>query len=261
MPGKLRLHFSKAFNGDVWEQSLWENFLLVTERDQEGMQVSFSLIDLKTGGAVFEGLSFEESWWIGAYHFFAEVVVFQVFEDSQNIEARSYFAFDVHTHEALWSLGQVMAVGRRDKFVQLRSREAGDALFWIDITTGETLGTIPDEISTSTISHDAVFPLHYVEESSHFRTVSAFLKNRLNVESFGAIDYLECSGLVLVGYHLKNGSKVSFNLLVLNEHGVELMHRELDGELDGLSSGAFFIAGEQLIFVVGRKLVESYLIG
>ena len=218
-------------------------------------------MDLTNGQMLFEDLQFEEGWWISVYHFFNGIAVFQVYEDSQDIEAKSYFAFDTQAEEALWSMDKVQAVGRQGHFVQLRAEEAGDALFWIDSRSGETFGAFPDQNMLADIPHAAQFPLHYTEEVPYFQTVQAFLKQRFDVEIHEACDYLETERLICIAYHQRKPESLSHHLLVLDREGTPLLHQLLDESLQGLVSGAFFIAGEQLIFVEGRRTLKSYLIG
>ena len=258
---KLNFHFSKSFQADVWQQSLDQGQLLLTIRDAEKLEVSFSLLNLIDGTLVFEGLQFEEAWWISAYHFFDGVVVFQVYEDSQDIEAKSYFAFDLASQEAIWVMDKVQAVGRQGQFLQLRSDEAGDALFWINIQTGETYGERPEEYSSEDILQSTRFPLHYTEELSHFNTVQAFLRKQFDIQIDEACDYLEYGDLIFIAYHQRESNNLSHHLLVLDQEGNQVHQQLLDEGLQGLVSGAFFIAGEQLIFVEGRRTLKSYIIG
>lgn len=261
MSKKLHLHFSKSFSANIWEQSLSEDRILFTLRDQEKMQVSFSLMDLSDGSLIFEDISFEENWWVSAYHFFGNVIVFQFFEDTQNIESKSYFALDINSHEAIWSLEEVMAVGRSGDFIQLRTTGADEGVFWIDIRSGETHESKPDDYIPNGTSYEQQFPLHYTEESPHFGTLRAFLKQKISVEAKGAFDYLERDGLIMMAWHEAGAEGLEHGLLVLTEEGELLLRQPLDTKLKGLVSGAFFIAGEQLIFVEGRNTLKSYLIG
>ena len=257
---QLKLHFSKSFEADVWDQNLSSGRLLLSLRDTERMEASFSLLDLKTGTFEFEGLTFEENWWVSVYHFFEETVVFQVFEDTQDIESKSYFALDLTSQEAIWSLDGVITLGRQGDFLQMKTPEEGVAPFWLDIRSGETIEFLPKEYLTEDIQNGERSPLHYTEEGPYFATIQTFLKDKLGVEALKACDYLEYKSNAFIGYHIQGKGGLEHFVLVLTERGEVLLHEKREEGLKGLISGAFFIAGEQLIFVSGRKTLNSYVI-
>ncbi len=260
MVKKLELHFSKPFEADIWEQSISGNSLLLTTRDAEAMNVSFSLVDLSDGRLVFEGLAFEEDWWVSVYHYFGEVALFQVYEDTQDIEARNYFAMDLKSQEAIWSLDAVKGLGRQGHFVQMKPREEESESFWVDIRSGEVHDNLPEEIVGNDISFQTRYPLHYTEEGTYFQTVRQFLAKRHGIEIVKACDYLEYKDYAFIAYHQQAGESLEHFLSVISPQGELILHQKRDSGLKGLVSGAFFIAEEQLIFVEGRKTLKSYLI-
>lgn len=260
MVKKLELHFSRPFEADIWEQSISDSRLLLTMRDAQSLNVSFSLMNLTDGSFIFEDLTFEEDWWVSVYHFFSDVALFQVYEDTQDIEARSYFALDLNSQEAIWSLDSVIALGRQGDFVQMRSREDESDPFWIDIRSGEVLNSFPEEIVVGDISYQVKSPLHYTEEGAHFQTVKQFLAQRHGIEIVKACDYLEYRNHAFIAYHKQAGESLEHFLSVISPGGELILHQKRDSDLKGLISGAFFIAEEQLIFVEGRKTLKSYLI-
>lgn len=257
---KLQLHFSKAFDADIWEQSLSGNKLLITTRDSASMQVAFSLLNLADGSFVFEDIAFEESWWLSVYHFFGGVAVFQVYEDTQDIEARSYFALDLNSQEAIWSIEDVAAIGRKDDYLQMRPDDTESTPFWLDIRSGEAFDEFPQEYVPSYICETAMSPLHYTETGAYFETVQRFFKEQLGIVMVSACDYLEYAEHAFVAYHGQAADELEHFMLVLNKAGEVVFHQKRDWGLKGLVSGTFFIVGEQLIFVEGKRTLNSYLI-
>ena len=256
----MQLHFSQVFQGDIWHQSLSGDRLLLTIRDQEQLKVSFTLLDLRTGKRLFEALSFEEEWWISTYHFFENTVVFQVYEDSQDMDRKHYFALDISSQEVIWEMDQVQATGRHGDLIQLKSLEAGEVLFYLDIRTGETFGNWPENYSEPIISDSPQHPLHYVEEGDHFDTIKAFGSRKLGKILVGACDYLEYRQLVFLAYHTREEAGMSNELVVINPEKGMLLNKTLCQNMKGLTSGAFFIVQEQLIFVEGKNTLNSYII-
>ena len=256
----MQNHFSQVFQGDIWQQSLSGDQLLLTIRDQEQLKVSFSLLDLGSGELLFDGLSFEEEWWISPYHFFENTIVFQVYEDSQDMDRKHYFAMNVAAQEIIWELDKVQATGRQGHFIQLKSVEAGEVLFYLDIRSGETFSSPPENYSDQTISDPARHPLHYVEEGDHFDTIKAFGMRKLGKTLVGACDYLDYEGLIFLAYHYRQEAGLTNELVVLDPEKGTLMQKILCEGSKGLTSGAFFIVHEQLIFVEGKNTLNSFII-
>jgi len=257
---KLQLHFSHAFQGDIWQQSLSGPCLLITSRDHEALQVSFSLLHLPDGQFWFEGMTFDEPWWIDVYHFYDQTIVFQVYEDSNDIEQKSYLAIDIHDHEVIWTMDKVAATGRHGHYLQLKSLEAGDVLFYLDVRSGETFTSMPENNSDEAISEGLRHPLLYTEESPFFDTIKAFGSKKLGKDIVGACNYLEHNQLVFLAYHYPKADLQVNELVVLNHASKPILQRVLHEGNSGLVADAFFIAHEQLIFVEGKNTLNSYII-
>ena len=257
MKKQLQAHFSHSFRGDIWQQSLSGHWLLITLRDTEQMQVSFSMLDLRDGSLLFEEMTFDENWWIDACHFFGETIVFQVYEDSQDIEQKTYFALNIHEHEVLWSLDKVVTTGRHGHYLQLKSLEE-DVLFFLDIRNGETFSEAPENYADQPIAETLRHPLLYTEESPFFETIRAFGVQKFGKELTKGCHYLEQNGLVLMAYQYETAAGLTQELVVLDPASKPLLQRVLHRGNRGLASEAFFIACEKLIFVEGKNTLNGF---
>lgn len=257
MSKQLQHHFSHGFDADIWEVLSFGNQLLITIRDSESLAVRFSLFDLNAGDFLWKDISFEESWWISVYHFAGDVIVFQTYDDTQNIEARSVFGFDTTTLEATWSVDDVKLFNVQSGVLQLAAISDPIYQFKIDLRTGAEVNepTISSEPSEST---ETFYPTHYEPENPHFLTVSKFLKEKLSVELVGSCDYLEWDQYFSVAVNTKEGAGYKLDLFVFNLNGDLLLQQVLERELNGLATGTFFIVNQALIFVEGKRNLIVY---
>ncbi|MFT7151040.1 MAG: hypothetical protein ACI82Q_002915 [Nonlabens sp.] len=257
MSKQLQHHFSHGFDADIWEVFSFGNQLLITIRDSEALAVRFSLFDLNAGDFLWKDISFEESWWISVYHFAGDVIVFQTYDDTQNIEARSVFGFDTTTLEATWSVDDVKLFNIQSGVLQLAAISDPIYQFKIDLRTGA-------EVNEPTISLEPValsetfYPTHYEPESPHFVTVAKFLKDKLSLELVGSCDYLEWDQYFAVAINTKDAAGYKLDLFVFNLNGDLLLHQLLESELKGLATGTFFIVNQALIFVEGKRNLIVY---
>lgn len=257
MSKQLQHDFSQDFNADIWEVLSYGNQLLITTRDSEALTVSFSLFDLGTKSFLWKDISFDESWWISVYHFTEGVIIFQTYDDTQNIEARSIFGFDTIHLEAIWSVDEVKLFNVSSGLLTLASINDPEAQFRIDIRTGMEFDQ-EEEISVEDKGLYTTYPLHYEPESPHFETVSRYLKERLDVVLEGSCDYLEWEGHFAVSVNTRENTGYNLDLFVFSLEGELLLHQSLEKGLKGLATGTFFIVNQALIFVEGKRNLVFY---
>lgn len=257
MSKQLRLDFSHGFDADIWEVLSFGNRLLITTRDSEALAVRFSLLDLDRGEFVWKDISFDESWWISVYHFAGDFIVFQTYDDTQNIEARSVFGFDTTSMEATWAVENVKLFNVQSGLLQLAAISDPAYQFKIDIRTGAETNE-PSNSSEVMVSTVTSYPTHYEPESPHFATVTKFLKEKQSVELIGSCDYLEWDEYFAVAANTKEDTGYTLDLFVFTLSGELLMHQLLEKGLKGLATGTFFIVNQGLIFVEGKRNLNVY---
>ncbi|NVK84434.1 MAG: DUF4905 domain-containing protein [Cytophagia bacterium] len=254
VPTVLKSKFSHLFDAPIWETKSASHLILVNTRDNEKLESKFALIDLQSYELMWEGLQFEDEWWVSAYHMTNEMVVFQKFEDSQNIDDRSVFGFDLTAQESVWAMENVKLTGARANQLYLQDEDEGKLIFNIEAKDwDEKLEQVVDE-------SEAFYPVHYEADNEHFSTVARFLKLKAEIEVKGSCDYLESHGLIFIAANHVVDEKKSLTLCVFNETGELLLMNELENNVKGLVSGAFFIVKDALIFVTGKNELKIYSI-
>lgn len=254
MPSVLKLKFSYRFNSPIWESKTSDRYLLINNRNSDSFESSFSLIDLNESQLLWEGLRFEEEWWVSVYHMTDQVIVFQQFEDTQDIDNRSVFGFDSLTQESLWSMENVHLSGASGDQLFMNSGEEESLIFNIHKKDWDS------ERHQSRVENGIEYPIHYEKDNKHFDTVARFLKSKQQIELIGSCDYLESHDLIFIAANHVFEGKKSLSLYVFDESGRLLLDESLESGVKGLVSGAFFIAKEALIFVTGKNELKIYSI-
>lgn len=257
MSKQLELVFSHHFKTDIWEVLPSGDRLLITTRDSESLQVSFSLFDIEKNEFLWENISFEESWWISVYDFSGDVIVFQTYNDTQDIEARSAFGFDIHSTEALWSINDIKLNKASNGRLSVMPLSGEHESFLINTRTGEELDSTEHFDSDST-EIDKRFPIHYEPDNPHFETLASFISTKLDLKLLGSCDYLEVEEFFAMAINSKAEVGYNLDLFVFSHEGDLLLQKPLDRELKGLASGTFFIASQALIFVEGKRNLVFY---
>ena len=257
---QLQLQFSEVFPTDIWETALSNNHLLISCRNGDAMEATFSLFNLEDYRFEWKSLGFDENWWVTVYAFVEDVIVFQIFNDSQNIEERSVFGFDINTQEAIWSVDNINVMGLNGFALSLKINDDEAEVFTIDIRTGNEKSDATEDFSTKTMSKNLILPFHYTGDGQHFGTVAQFLKEFATVSLFGACDYLEYKGLIFISAHEKLEQNLTNKLYVFDSNGELVLEEVLAESSKGLASDTFYIVNEQLIFVKEKREVKCYLI-
>ncbi|MFT7381857.1 MAG: hypothetical protein ACI9Z3_001749 [Roseivirga sp.] len=257
---QLNLQFSETFPSDIWETALSGEYLLIGCREGDKMEATFSLYDLKQHNFLWKSISFDESWWVSIYAFVDNIIVFQIFNDSQNIEARSLFGFEITRMEAVWSVDNVNVLGLSGQVLKLKSQETENDFFKIDITTGEEIKLDSEKLDQENVSNGIILPFHYTEENPYFQTVKQFLAEFADLHLVGACDYLEYNGLILISAHEKLEQNLSNTIVVFDGSGNLILKEVLAEQSKGLASDTFYIVNEQLIFVKEKREMKGYLI-
>lgn len=238
--------FSFNFKSSIWELHHWNELLLVTTKDQEQLQTTFHLIDTVKEEVIFQDISFEESWWISVFLFNGRQIVFQVYNDTQDIEHRTAFCFDLSSEEVLWSVEGVKL--QQINASTIRCTGLGDEAdsFLMNVSTGESI----DRPALEEASAKVFFPQTYGSENEYYPLLSSFLDKRKVVDFVEPIEYLEYQNWIVFGLNFHHEHTYSLKLFVYEAvEGELLFEKVLDDKMDGHALGAFFILEQALIFV------------
>jgi uncharacterized protein DUF4905 len=265
VPVKLPHLFSEAFEAPIWEMHLSGNYLLISTRNKEKFEVMFNLFDLTSNTFLWKDIVFEEPWWIGVSHFYNDVIVFHTYANSQDLEQKSIFGYNIIDKDVIWAFDQTSPVQMNEgSIVCLRIDEKEKVLININLEDGSFSDVELEENtkkkSSELISNLCHNPLHYVEGSTAFESVAKFLKLQFNIEILGACEYLEYKTCIIVSYFEKSDENLVNTLVILDEKMKIIDSYVLDSSLKGLASDTFFIVNEALIFVRNKNLLLGLLI-
>lgn len=265
MAVKVQQLFHLTFGAPIWSMTLSDDarLLLISIRDEHAHEVTYQALDLQRGGLLWEGLSFEESWWTSLHACHNEVLVFSAQHDQQNPDNKSYFGLQLHTQELCWQLDDfhLHEVGNRGLSGWYLQDEPG-TLRYFDLATGEE--SKPKTLSLAADQQDHTkevqFPLHYTEESGHFDTFKRYLRHSIQAEPKGAIDYLELPRVVIMSGYVAMAKKLENFLLMLSAEGETLLYDTLGKELTGLAADTFFVCQGQLLYIKNKNELIGYAI-
>lgn len=231
MQGKLVLNFSKTFEGKVWNvtEMAQKGLLILEIRDESKREASFSAFQFKKRSFLWENLMVEEPWWVSVAGSSGSELIFQVYDDMQNPEHKTFLALNSETKEVVWKKKEV---------------------------SFEKLEIESDAGKISRASH----PFQYLEGNAYFETIKKFLQKTCGKTIVMGAEYLEADGIVCISYYVMEPSGLANYLLVVSENGDVLLKEELGRHLKGLGVETFFILQGYLFFVRNKREFISYQI-
>lgn len=242
--------FSIEFDAPIWEIRPAGNLLLVTLKDKEQLQTTFSLFDLSTNAFLFENISFEEDWWVSLYLFDGEIAVFQHYDDTQDIEKRSVFGFDCSKQEVLWAIEDIKLQQVDSQTIYCVPMDAEEG-YYFDTHKGEIIASPQKEHALS----EGIYPIQYQSETEHHQLITKFVA-RQRQGLVGPIDYLEQDDLIIISANFEQEGTYELCLFVYDSKGHLLEEIVLGKELVGQALGTFFILKQALIFVEETQLIQ-----
>lgn len=234
------------FPAPVWELHSWNDLLLVTTKDQDQLSTRFHLIRIGQNEMIFEDLGFDEEWWISVFLFNGAQVVFQVYNDTQDIEHRSAFCYDIVSEEVLWSVDGVKLQQVNSTTLRCTGLSDESDSFFMQVATGATIAVPMEEEASTQVS----VPQTYYIENEHYALLERFLTKR-DVQDFEEpIEYLEYKERIIFGLNFRKEHNYSLQLFVYDaKDGKRLFQTVLEHKMSGQAHGVFFIVEQGLIFV------------
>src|SRR5690606_20156875 len=93
-----------SLEGMIWNMMLDEEgkFLILEIRQNEKHRVNFTAIALDTGAVMWDGLEFEENWWVGMTAVSNGILLLHTYADNSDPEPKGLIAFDIINQEVCW---------------------------------------------------------------------------------------------------------------------------------------------------------------
>lgn len=219
--GGNQLHvFSRKFEGKIWKtlSSKTGEYLAIEVRNESQHQVSFCILNTYQRKWLWEDVIFEEPWWINLQHFGENELQFIYYEDGNSPDQKQYLNIDIHTQEVK-----------------------------------EESAMVVEDVS-STIQ----LPVHYLESTDYFNTVSKYIKEKLNVAPTKAVDYLESKGLIAISYYLWQVDHLANFLLIMDNNGSIIIHELLADNLQTIGIDTFFMINSSLYTIRDKAELLIY---
>ena len=253
----IELNFSHRFEGTIWNSALSDsNAVLVLEvRNSPARKTSFAAIDLQGGKILWQGVEFEEPWWISLDGVEGGVALFSMFTNDSNPDKKALIAYDISDQRILWWKNDFSLSAIGLKCVAGTNLQSDHLEQVFDLTTGGQATFTP-----KSIDDDVRRPVQFMEGHSYFSTVRTFLQLRFNFEAVASLEYMEHSSLIFISCYAKAGDGLRNELWVLSKEGDMLLRENLGDDLKGIGQDTFFIYGGSVIFVRKRGELFSYKI-
>ncbi|BDD03315.1 DUF4905 domain-containing protein [Aureibacter tunicatorum] len=241
-----------------------QGLMVLEERDQANMEMTFSCIDLLNDKVLFEGLLFEDSWNLGINALMGNLMIMHKYKDADNPIVEKVFAYDINKEAILWE-AENFGIERvsEDSLIGYFEREGEHFPHVLDIMTGEAEYLDDQAYKEALIGAAkkgaekmdeslAQYPLHYTEENDHFETFRKFIEQKMGLKPEKAVDYLETDTWLILSFYTIKGNGLDNILLVLDKDGNVLLNTLINANSKGIAFDPFFVYQNKLIFVRDR---------
>ncbi|MBL3656213.1 DUF4905 domain-containing protein [Fulvivirga sediminis] len=234
------------FKGKVWNIiSSSEQSLLIEVRYPDQFLVEYSLLDINRGDFIFEGLSFEENWWISAAHIYNDNALFYTYGGKDNPDYKDFFSYSVSAEKVIWTKEDVRLLKAVDEVLLFEMKGKEEQLALSLVSGNEVSQIVEDEYRNKSI----IQPFYYQQNSEHFETVHKFIRKKWQIEAEKGVHYFENENFVIISYYYAENKGLTNNLVVMDRRGNPLMQEVIGKDLPGIADDTFFIHDDNLIFV------------
>jgi hypothetical protein len=257
LTASLALHFSHHLAGIAWKTLAdpQEHVVYIEIRNPATRTVSFSGIDLASNTWRFQNISFEEKWWISLTAVSSGIILFTIYNDSQNPDKKSVLAYSIKAKEVVWWKNNFVISFVGHDYVTGVDMKFGTKEAVLDILTGESKGR--EMLVPSLQNFSIIHPLVYQESNPHFDTVKTFLNAKTDVSARFSVEYCEHQALIFISAFAGESDLANY-LFVFNSDGQMVLKETLGMGLKGIAHDTFFLMGGFLIFVKNKSELVSY---
>lgn len=183
------------------------------------------------------------------------IILFTVYNDSQNPDKKSVLAYSIDSREVVWWKNNFAISFVGHDYVTGVDTKFGAKEVVLDIASGNP--KVKDLLAPPPQNFNIIHPLLYQEGSQHFDTVKTFLGTKTGVSPRFSVEYCEHQALIFISAF--TGESDLANYLFVFNSGGELVLKETLGEgLKGIAHDTFFLLSGFLIFVKNKSELVSY---
>ncbi|WPP48504.1 DUF4905 domain-containing protein [Catalinimonas niigatensis] len=257
---------SVSFPAKIWNLLTDHDahYLYIELRDEEAHQVSFAAYRISEKKMTWQGLSFEENWWIGMCAADQDVLVLHTFEDTDNPEKKSYFAIHADTCQIIWESETLQVLDIKNGYIYGYERQQDETVYKCQAVKDYSEKWLSKEDALAELQNISIEnkyihqPFHYTEDEAYFETVRKFVLEYLNQRPIKGCEYLAHQQLIFVSYYIEEDKALANYLLVIDQEGTLQLHEKLDDQLSQIGWGTFMIVRDQLMFIKRKRELVSY---
>ncbi|MBT1704001.1 DUF4905 domain-containing protein [Chryseosolibacter indicus] len=254
----LELWLTKQFHGAIWNIHTHpsKDLLFIEIRDVQLKEVRFSAIDLSGKKMLWDEITLEEKWWVSLTEVSENLLLFNIYTDTNNPDRKSLISFDFNSQEIKWWRNNFSIGSISESHVSGIDTSMGAKPLVLNIADGVP---VTNPVITSPRQNFSIIkPLQYYEQTNHFETVKTFLNTRFQLNALSMIEYLEINSLIIISVYAQEENDLVNYLLVVDEAGNLVIKETIGRNLQGIGVDTFFIVSGYLIFVQNRSVFVCY---
>lgn len=238
--------------------------VLVTElRDPDVKTSEYAGIDIETGSSLWEGLVFEDSWWVVVNRIFRDVLILQQFVRPDMPTPGKIFVADLHSGKLLWHNDEVSYLNASgDVIYGMRRSTESTVIIGFDFRTGAEKLAFPaddpraDEISLTRQEDEFVLSSFFEEIADSLpREKAASLVRIPPTNALNATFIPSVSGKDIAGFYTDAG-KDEKGVPVFDSH-LRVIDSEKKVVFDDIVDRKVYTTLGDFYFVVGTKLIYA----
>ncbi|HEY0742856.1 MAG TPA: DUF4905 domain-containing protein [Chryseosolibacter sp.] len=256
--GRIEFDSSQTFSGVIWKTLVDDqsNVIYIESRDGEERKVTFAAWDIVHNEMLWSDVEFEEKWWISLGFVQDGILLLTHYTDTNNPDNKSVMAFDVQRKQMLWWKNNFVVAYVAAGRVVGHDIKFGSRQVTLDIISGNEVQNSPGEFHASQ-NLKVIQPLQYIQGTSHFDTVKAFIERKCAISPTHVVEYCEYSSMIIVSVYTGTTDLANY-LMVFNSEGDIVLKEQLGENLKGIAYDTFFILAGFLIFVKNKRELISY---
>ncbi len=194
----------------------------------------------------------ENAWWSGIYTYRQGIAWAYRYPDPERPESLGIWAWDTEKDQILWADPEArwggftkegslydVSISPAMRF-RIRNTERGETL--------KLIQQIPDIDSMEEARTELIFPQRYPVGHPYYEETCHFLDKKLNIRTSFPVDYVEVLDKIVISYFLKENSRFSNYLLILDTSAHVHLHKCIQNELLSFVSDTFFVYEKMLFF-------------
>jgi hypothetical protein len=262
--------------GQLWRILFSGSGRIVGEdRDEAKKEVTFFCLDEVNGNVLWQGVAFDERWWIGIETFYDGMVYLHEYIKPDLPQHKKIIALDLESGNLLWRNDEFEPLFfAGSKFIAVKSSFEKRVLYELDPTTGEIQREYSEDSEDfdtarrglDTSQRDFVFPEIYVSGVGHEDELNDSIQMHCDFRKLaGNIEYIYRAGLLFFNYHERTGSSSTDQPLlnnifkIVNTNKNRVVHFEvLNGNASAPTPDSFFIKGVQLFYIKDKKRLVAF---